>query len=109
VLEQRALDLEAAREARQRAAGSDEPVAWQHDRQGVAGVRGPDGTGAVRPSEAPGLVPVRPRGRERHRLQLNPGAALERGPAEGERNVERRACAGEVLGDLALGGRQHGM
>jgi hypothetical protein len=75
-------------------------VARDHDREWVARVRTADGPRASRQAEAPCLLGIRPGLAVRDLREGEPGAPLELGAEELERELERRPSAGEVLGEL---------
>src|SRR3954451_13544273 len=100
VIEQRALGLQPARVARQRAVGADHAVARVDDRDRVAAVGAPDRAGDA--AELTGQLAVGDRLAVRDLAQARPDGALEGGAVLGQRQVERGPLAGEVLVELAL-------
>jgi hypothetical protein len=100
--EQPFLPVEPARVARELAGRADEPVARDHDRQRIAGVRAAHGPRAVGQTEAQRLLTVRARLAVRNLCERKPRAPLKLRPAGIEREVECAALAGEVLGQLFL-------
>src|SRR3989442_1027819 len=108
VLKQPALAVQAAAEASQLAARPDHTVAGDDDGDGVLAVGGADGAGGARAVEAARQLTVA-RGRAvRDGTQGVPHAPLKRGASRGERQVEGRAGAREVLAQLLAGASEYG-
>src|SRR3954470_24373243 len=96
-IEQRALHLEAARVAGERAVRADHPVARHYHRHGVAPVRAADRAGRARTADPARDLGIRGGLAVRDRPHLVPHAALERRALELDGELELGAFAGEVL------------
>ena len=100
VVEQPALDREAAAKAGQGSVRADDAVAGKHDTNGVGAVRGADGSGGGRDTQLGRLVAVGRSGTEWNLGQRAPGGDLEACAVEIERDVECGPLPGEVLIEL---------
>jgi hypothetical protein len=109
VNEQPALAGEATGVAGEAAVRADDAVAGNDDRDRVASQGEADGAGGPRHPDATGQPRITDRGAERDRAERIPDAALELGPAGGERHVEAPETAREVGGELLDGGLQRGI
>ena len=107
-VEQEALRSKTAAVAGERAVRADHAVARDQDRDGVCAVRRAGGADRRRAPDAPGELRVRDRLAVADALQLVPDALLERRAARRDRQVERPAPAGEVLGELHARGAERG-
>src|SRR5689334_4050454 len=97
-IEQRALVLEPAAEAGQRAVAADDPVARADDGDRVAAVGAADGARLAGVPDARGDLAVAGGLAIRDAQELGPHAPLEGGAALGtQRQLEGGALAGEVL------------
>src|SRR5918994_2772204 len=100
-LEQDALALEPAAVAGEGAVRADHAVARHDDRDRVAAVGEADGADLARVAERERERAVGGRLAIRDAEQQVPDAALEGGPGGAQLELELRALAGEVLGELA--------
>src|SRR3954452_22897176 len=100
-LEQEALALQAARVAGQRAGAPEHAVAGDDDRQRVAGDGAPDGASQLRAAAEPaGQLAVGRRLAVGDLGEKVPDPALEAVAGQRGGEVEGRALAGEILGQL---------
>src|SRR5258706_1757788 len=107
MLEQPALALQSTTEPGQVAGRPYHAMAWHDDRNRVLAIRGPHGAAPFGVAEAARELTVGGGGAVRDRSQRTPHAMLEGRAQDFERQIERRAPAGEILSELLSGTRQH--
>jgi hypothetical protein len=103
------LGLKAAAEAGESASGSDDAVAWRHDRYRIPAVGRPDGARGGGMSDLSCDLPIGSRLPERNRQQRVPDSALKSCSVEVELQREHLSPARKILFELMLGFDEHGM
>jgi len=105
-VEQVPLAFDAAAVAGEASGGADDAMARDDDADRVAAVGQADRARRRGPADLLGELPVRDRLPIRDLPQGRPDAALERGPVQGERQVELGQLAREIGRELLGGGRE---
>src|SRR5262245_25718866 len=107
MLEQPALPLEATAEAREITVRSNDSMAGDDDRDGILPIRSAHGACFLRITELASQLAVARRRPVGDGAQQLPDSMFELRALGVERQIERRARAREILGELRLGRLEH--